>query len=173
MFLGAGLWKSGLLLRLPKHKGVMFLVGALAVASTFLAPGVQISLAGAGQTAAANAIDHTFQIIAALGYVALIVACATSSGFIGRCFAVFAPIGRTAFTNYILQSAIFTGLFFGYGMGLYGLGATSTLLIVVTVYALQVATSTIWLRFNRYGPLEWLWRWLALGKRAILLQTNA
>jgi len=64
-----------------------------------------------------------------------------------------------AFTNYILHSLIFTFIFMGYGLGLFGkLGAGSTLLLVVAVYSLQVVFSSIWLSRFRFGPLEWLWR---------------
>ena len=73
--------------------------------------------------------------------------------------------GRMAFTNYILQSVIFSLIFFGYGLGLFGkLGAFVTLLLGIGVFAAQCAFSALWLRRYRYGPLEWLWRALMYGR---------
>jgi uncharacterized protein len=72
---------------------------------------------------------------------------------------IFAPIGRMALTNYLLQTVICTSLFFGFGFGLYGrVGASQTTLIALAVFTIQVIFSRLWLlRFN-FGPVEWLWR---------------
>ncbi len=90
--------------------------------------------------------------------------------FYGTCIAIlvsygskwflpFANVGRMAFSNYILQSILFTLIFYGYGLGLHGkLGVFYGVLLSIGVYALQVLLSSIWLRFFRIGPLEWVWR---------------
>ncbi|MFB4212031.1 DUF418 domain-containing protein [Shouchella sp. JSM 1781072] len=71
----------------------------------------------------------------------------------------FATVGKMAFTNYILQSVIFTFLFYGYGLGLYGqLGIFYGVLLCFVVYVLQVIFSIVWLKFFRIGPLEYIWR---------------
>ena len=84
-----------------------------------------------------------------------------------------AVYGRTALSNYILQSLIGTTLFFGFGLGLLGeLHDWQTLLLAFAIILLQIKISGIWLRHFRYGPLEWLWRcgtyrqWLPLRKSA-------
>jgi uncharacterized protein len=72
---------------------------------------------------------------------------------------VFAPYGRTALSNYILQSAGGTFLFYGWGLGL--LGEVRSLYLVpiaLAFIALQLAVSRVWLRHCLYGPLEWVWR---------------
>jgi uncharacterized protein len=75
-----------------------------------------------------------------------------------------APVGRMAFTNYLMQSVIFGWVFYGYGLGLFGrLGVAAALAIGTAVYALQVAFSILWLRRYRFGPLEWLWRSATYG----------
>lgn len=67
--------------------------------------------------------------------------------------------GRTALSNYVLQSLVGTTLFFGFGFGLLGqLHDWQTLLLALVIIFLQVRISVIWLRHFRYGPLEWLWR---------------
>lgn len=79
---------------------------------------------------------------------------------------LFAPLGRMAFTNYIAESLIFTVLFYGFGLGLYGrIGPAATLFLGTIVYVAQMAASAWWLRHCRFGPLEWLWRSLMYGRR--------
>lgn len=71
----------------------------------------------------------------------------------------FAPYGRMALTNYLLQSLIGTFLFFGWGLGLIGQIRTLYLvLIAIAMIAAQTHFSRVWLQHYRYGPLEWLWR---------------
>ena len=78
----------------------------------------------------------------------------------------FAAVGRTAFTNYLLQTVVSTSIFYGHGLGLFGHVSRVELLgIVVAIWALQVPLSVGWLRYFRYGPVEWLWRTLTYGER--------
>lgn len=80
----------------------------------------------------------------------------------GRCRLLtrsLANVGRMALTNYLLQSLIATTIFYFYGFGLFGETSRSQrVLIVLGVYAAQVALSAAWLRVFAYGPMEWLWR---------------
>ncbi|XHC24841.1 DUF418 domain-containing protein [Phycisphaerales bacterium ac7] len=70
-----------------------------------------------------------------------------------------AAVGRMAFTNYLMQSLIGATLFYGWGFGLFGqLSRSELLLVVVAVWAFQIAFSLIWLKRFRFGPMEWLWR---------------
>lgn len=92
----------------------------------------------------------------ALAYVGLVVL-AWARGV--RWLAVLAPAGRMALTNYLLQSVVGTLLFYGYGLGLWGdVSRAGQTLIVLVVFALQVAASHWWLARFRFGPAEWLWR---------------
>ncbi|ELY97310.1 hypothetical protein C482_13790 [Natrialba chahannaoensis JCM 10990] len=71
----------------------------------------------------------------------------------------FAAVGRTAFSNYLLQTVLATSIFYGHGLGLFGAVTRVELLaIVVAIWAVQVPLSVLWLRYFRYGPIEWLWR---------------
>lgn len=82
-----------------------------------------------------------------------------------RLLGVFAPVGRTALTNYLLQTAIGIGVFYGVGLGLAGtMGPTTWTGLAVAVFVLQVVGSALWLRSFRYGPMEWLWRRLTYGR---------
>ena len=71
----------------------------------------------------------------------------------------FAPYGRMALSNYVLQSIIGTALLYGWGMGYLGeLRNIYTFLIALLIIALQMVWSKWWLHKYHYGPLEWLWR---------------
>lgn len=74
-------------------------------------------------------------------------------------------VGRTALSNYILQSLLGTLIFYSYGLGLYGeVGPTVGLLLTLLIFALQLRLTAWWLDRYRFGPLEWLWRSLTYGR---------
>lgn len=70
-------------------------------------------------------------------------------------------VGRTALTNYWLQSMLACAIFHGYGFGLYGVSIAAGLLVVLGVWAGELIVSPLWLAAFRMGPAEWLWRSLA------------
>jgi uncharacterized protein len=75
------------------------------------------------------------------------------------------PLGRMAFTNYIVQSIILSLIFYGFGFALFGrLGIAESLAIAVLIYVAQAAFSAWWLHRFRFGPIEWLWRSLMYGE---------
>jgi len=77
----------------------------------------------------------------------------------------FAPVGKMALTNYILQSLVCTLIFNGYGLGLFGkIEPLYGILLSVFIFALQVPFSRWWLGRYNFGPLEWLWRSLTYRK---------
>ncbi len=68
-----------------------------------------------------------------------------------------ASVGQMAFTNYILHSVICTTLF--YSLGYFGeFSRLEQLLLVLVIWAIQLALSPVWLHHFKFGPLEWLWR---------------
>ncbi|MXV62407.1 DUF418 domain-containing protein [Natronorubrum sp. JWXQ-INN-674] len=75
-------------------------------------------------------------------------------------------VGRTAFSNYILQTVLATSIFYGHGLGLFGhVTRVEAFGIVVAIWAIQIPLSVLWLRYFRFGPMEWLWRVLTYGQR--------
>lgn len=74
---------------------------------------------------------------------------------------ILAYPGRMALTNYIGQSLI--GMLIYYGTG-FGFGADTGLILVeltvICVFIFQICFSALWLRYFRFGPLEWIWRCL-------------
>jgi uncharacterized protein len=82
---------------------------------------------------------------------------------------VFAAPGRMALTLYLSQSLIGVLLFYGigFGVGPYQ-GVMPWLVAWAAAFALQIAASHAWLARFRYGPMEWLWRWMTDGVRPFL-----
>jgi uncharacterized protein len=76
-----------------------------------------------------------------------------------RLIGAIAYPGRMALTNYLMGTITFSLMFYSYGFGLYaGLSPVQLIAIVIMFYSFQVVFSNIWLRYFRYGPLEWVWR---------------
>ena len=82
-----------------------------------------------------------------------------------RLAAPLAAVGRSALSNYLLQSVICTAIFYRYGLGLYGkVGPAAGMALSVVIFALQAPASAWWLRRFRFGPVEWAWRSLTYGR---------
>jgi uncharacterized protein len=111
-------------------------------------------------------ISYSFGVPAlALGYIALVVTLWQSSA-LQRILAMLAPVGRMALTNYLLQTVTCLAIFYGYGFGWFGrVGATSATVIALTIFAIQIFLSSIWLKYFDYGPMEWIWRQLTYRRR--------
>ena len=78
---------------------------------------------------------------------------------------LLAPAGRTALSNYLLQSLICALIFHGYGFGLIGhISPLETVSMALVVYAAQLVLSRWWLQRFAYGPLEWLLRLITIWR---------
>lgn len=64
--------------------------------------------------------------------------------------------GRMALTNYIFQTLfiiVFVKVFFNGSVSM-----LNALLMCLIIYSIQIMFSVIWLKYFKYGPLEYLWR---------------
>lgn len=98
-----------------------------------------------------------------VGYVALVILLCQQERWrsrLGRAGAV----GRTALTNYLMQSVLATLLFYEYGLGLYGMGPAALLVPTIVIFAFQLLVSRWWIERFRFGPVEWLWRSITYGR---------
>jgi uncharacterized protein len=103
-------------------------------------------------------------VVVSLGWVGVVML-VCRAGALGWLTDRLAAVGRTAFSNYILQTVICTAIFYGHGLGLFGqVERTGQFLIVLGVWAFQLMVSPLWLRHYAFGPLEWLWRCLTYGR---------
>jgi uncharacterized protein len=77
-----------------------------------------------------------------------------------------AAVGQTAFSNYISHSIIYALVFYAPGLRLFGqLQRYQLYYVVLGMWILSLAWSPIWLRYFRFGPLEWCWRSLTYWQR--------
>lgn len=72
---------------------------------------------------------------------------------------IMIPYGRMSLTNYIFQSIIGVTIYYGFGFGMYKyLGATLSMLVGLVIFLIQLAITRIWLKHNKQGILEYLWK---------------
>ena len=160
---GMFLWKAGILKRAREFRSSIaaaalacIVAGAVLTAADF-----QGSLRSLGTFG--FALAELAPVSLAVGYGAAIVTLMEIAAA-RRVLSAFAPTGRMAFTNYIMQSIFFGLVFFGYGLGQFGrMSAAAALALGTTVYIAQTVMSRWWLRRYRFGPIEWLWRTLMYG----------
>jgi uncharacterized protein len=82
-----------------------------------------------------------------------------------RLMGMFAPLGRMALTNYLMQSVICVVLSYGFGFGLWWrTGASTAVAIAAAIVLIQIPLSAWWLSRYRFGPVEWVWRRLTYGR---------
>jgi len=85
------------------------------------------------------------------------------SGILGFVRRAFAAVGRMAITNYLMHSVICLVLFIL--MGNYGqLERHQLYYVVFAIWAFQLVLSPLWLKYFKFGPVEWLWRSLTYMK---------
>jgi len=89
--------------------------------------------------------------------------------------AVFAPVGRMAFTNYLTQTLIMVTLYYApWGPMWFGThGPAEMWMVVIGIWIAQLIWSPLWLSAFSMGPLEWLWRCLTYGRRVPIRKAPA
>lgn len=111
-----------------------------------------------------NQFNYLGSAFLALGYAAVVSLMVKSikwPSFQNR----LASIGKTAFSNYLLQTFICTTLFYGYGFGFFGqFERWQQACVVILVWIFQLWISPIWLAKFRSGPMEFLWRSFTYSK---------
>jgi uncharacterized protein len=83
-----------------------------------------------------------------------------------------AAVGQMAVTNYLAQSVICGAIFIGLGY-FNRLERYELYYVVFTIWVVQAIWSPLWLRHFRFGPVEWLWRYLTYLKRPPLRRRAA
>ncbi|MFO8098645.1 MAG: DUF418 domain-containing protein [Salinibacter sp.] len=78
---------------------------------------------------------------------------------------LFNAVGKTALSNYLLQSVVGILLFYEVGLGLHKyLGSLGLTGATVAIFGVQILASAAWMQRYKYGPLEWVWRALTYGR---------
>ncbi|MBC2605193.1 DUF418 domain-containing protein [Pelagicoccus albus] len=78
--------------------------------------------------------------------------------FFRKLMKLLEPMGKMSLSNYIFQSILGTTLYYDFGLGLYDkTGATTSLLIGLSLGIMLALFSRWWMKRHRHGPLEGVW----------------
>ena len=173
MMIGLALFKTGVLQGRRSRGVYVALVGlavpALAVIGWSGAASLRAGFPFPEALGVDTAPNYLLSPVVTAGYVGAVVL-VLRAGLFRSTANRLAAVGRMAFTNYLAQSLIMTTIFYGgRGLGLYGqLDWPERTVLVIAVWALQLAWSPLWLSRFTMGPLEWVWRTLSYGRAAPL-----
>jgi uncharacterized protein len=175
MLCGIAAWRSGALREPQRCKRLLWTVfaGALAVGAT--ATSVQVFSDSTGRTLPIpeGLLRLCSFVPLAFSYAAGVVLWMTPAR-VTPVTALLASLGRMALTNYLTESVVLGGVFYGYGLGLFGrLGSATAVPIGIALYVSQLFFSRWWLRHYRFGPVEWIWRSLTYGRWQPMRGSNA
>jgi len=167
MLLGMALYRNGVLTGERSDRLYRLLVAGGGVGVALVIAGVAYIEANGWSAGAAlywRQFNYVGSLLLAGGYLGA-VTLYTRRRPDGPVTNALAAVGRTAFTNYLLQTVIATTVFYGHGLGLFGsVNRVEQYALVLVVWAVQIALSVLWLRRYRFGPVEWVWRTLTYGE---------
>jgi len=110
-------------------------------------------------------LSRAFRSLGIFGLVVLLY----KSGWFKWLFAMTRPVGRMAFTNYLLQSFLCGVVFYGVGFGLFGkLQRFEIYYVLAAVWIFQIIFSHVWFRYFKFGPMEWFWRSLTYWQMPVM-----
>ncbi|SDW06430.1 Uncharacterized membrane protein YeiB [Marinococcus luteus] len=161
-FFGMYAYRSGIFSRALDDRDRKWRIAAVFLLAGLL--GKAALYAGASSPLVAH-LDDVYAFLVSLGVGLGLLLAGTSRKSISNFLIPFTAVGKLTFTHYLLQSVIFVSLFresgrtFFNGMGIWDPpGYVFALFIGLLVFAAQMLTSPLWLKYFYYGPLEWVWR---------------
>jgi uncharacterized protein len=169
MLLGMGLLHAGFLTGKWKTRAYVW--------TALIGYGVGLPLGAAGTW---QAWRHGFESLALLRWLLLpydvqrvfvgmahaaVVLLVVNAGAMKWVTRPLAAVGQTALSNYLGTTVICTLIFDGWGFGLFGkLQFYQLFYVVAGIWTVNLAVSVLWLKYFRFGPVEWLWRSLTYWK---------
>lgn len=158
MWLGMGLYKLGffhgrmnrsLYVTLIVISAVVLAVRGWAFNLELSAPAAQMPSYGL------DLATSGLSVLVSLGYASVLI-------LLPALFRWLMPVGRMAFSTYLGQSLIMASIFYlPFGPMLYGkLEPSQFWGLLAGVWAFQIGFAAVWLRYFRWGPMEWVWRCL-------------
>ncbi len=107
--------------------------------------------------------NYSGSLFISLFYLSVIMLWVKSNG-LRRIQNALASVGRMSLSNYLLTSFIWMVLFNVFRM--FGhTGRSDQMVVVLIMWLVLILFSVLWLRYYRFGPLEWLWRSLIYGRK--------
>lgn len=111
----------------------------------------------------ANVTFDVGRLAMTLGHLGLLLLL-YRSGLFGWLRRPMAAVGQLALTNYLTHSLVCAIIFTGFG--LFGaLQRHELYYIWFAICVVQLIISPIWLKYYRFGPMEWIWRYLTYWQR--------
>jgi uncharacterized protein len=170
MFIGMAFFKNGILTGQANVKvylalAIIGLGGGLIISYFRLQPMLQYKF-NFYEIVKHKVVDYyefsrTLRSLGIFGLIMLLY----KSGLFKWLFALLRPVGQMAFTNYLMQSLLCSLYFLGIGFGMIGkLQRYEIYYVVGVVWLVEIIWSHIWLRYFKFGPLEWIWRSLTYWK---------
>jgi uncharacterized protein len=169
MFWGVAAWRSGILRDAGRHRRKLFfgLAAGASIGGAITLNDVWTASSGRVLWPALRNTHIDASILLAMAYVSAFLLWLNNQRV--TFLRGIAAIGRTALTNYLLQSIILGFIFYGYDLGLFGrIGSAAAAGIGLLLYVAEVQLSKLWLERFRFGPLEWLWRSVTYGRQPML-----
>lgn len=168
MFLGIAFFKMGILKALKSNRFylIMALIGySIGITINYYEGLLQLSNNFSILSIYQSYLTYDLgRIPTTCGHIALIMLF-IKSGWLSLLQKSLAAVGQMAFSNYIMHTIICNFIFLGYGFSKYGkLQRYELYYIVFGIWIFQLIISPIWLKYYRFGPLEWLWRSLTYWK---------
>lgn len=112
------------------------------------------------------------RITGALGYAALIVLLVKQNRF-RPLLHPMAAVGQMALSNYLLTSILLQLVFVWSPLHWYGyLEYYQAYAIMLGMWMMNLIVSPLWLRYFRFGPMEWVWRSLTYWKKQPMRLTS-
>lgn len=162
MLIGMALYKSGLFHGgIPSEKIARWVFILLPSGLALVVVGVYLNHMNQWQAFYANFFASHFNYLGSIfiAFSYLLIFVKYFPAFPKVCRNFLGNIGRTALSNYILQSIVCAYIFFGYGLGFFGaLDRVEQMAVVFVVWIIQIIFSNLWLRHFNNGPVEWVWR---------------
>jgi len=167
MLIGMALFRQGVLtLQRRTRLYVAMIVGGYAIglavnlAETRWILSHQFSALSFAQANVSYDLGRLAMTVGHLGALLLFV----RANMLGMLRRAVAAVGQMAVTNYLMHSAICLVLFVI--LGWYNqLQRHELYYVVAAIWAAQLVLSPLWLRWFRFGPVEWLWRYLTYLRR--------
>ncbi|OJV66675.1 MAG: hypothetical protein BGO41_04435 [Clostridiales bacterium 38-18] len=153
--LGYGIAKSGLLSHLERHLTV---IKKLCLVFGLLFIGVSI-----GENLFSNAfVQSLFKelstLIGATFYASSLILL-DQTRWTRKIIRPLAGLGQMAVTNYLMQTICFTFIYYGYGLAMFQKFEPANYWYFAFGFILiQLLLSNVWLKYHRFGPVEWVWR---------------
>jgi uncharacterized protein len=179
MLIGMGLFKLGIFSAERSMKFYLTLVGlGVVIGIPLIRYGTYRSFEYGWESPYAFFLSSQYNywasLLVALGWVGAVMLVCRANNRTANAVAPLAAIGRLALSNYLLQSLLCTTIFYGHGLGLFGrIERVGQLAIVISIWALQLVWSPLWLRYFVMGPVEWLWRSLTYWRLPPLRRRTA